>query len=85
MGKKRILVAALVIVVSAAIVFLAGGLRERNLSPGPAGFVQAGLAELVGAVDGVGEPGVARVPGSQHPGAFEIGRASCRERVCLVV
>jgi mannan endo-1,4-beta-mannosidase len=50
MGKRLILVAALVIVVSAAIVFLAGGLRERNSSQGPAGFVQADGIRLV--VDG---------------------------------
>jgi mannan endo-1,4-beta-mannosidase len=50
MGKRRILVAALVIVVSAAIVFLAGGLPGRSPSLGPAGFVQADGIGLV--VDG---------------------------------
>ncbi|MEA2206464.1 MAG: mannan endo,4-beta-mannosidase [Blastocatellia bacterium] len=50
MGKRLILVAALVIVVSAAILFLSGGLPGRNSTRGPAGFVQADGIRLV--VDG---------------------------------
>jgi len=50
MGKKIIVVAALVIILSAAIVFLAGVREGRNTARGPAGFVQADGTRLV--VDG---------------------------------
>ncbi|MEP6707108.1 MAG: cellulase family glycosylhydrolase [Pyrinomonadaceae bacterium] len=47
MGKKILVVAALAAILSAAIVFFARDVRERDSSPAPAGFVRTRGASLV--------------------------------------